>query len=64
LKKNRTIAGYTTDPANQMTSDGTWNYHYDAKGNIVQKDYIATSQRWNYDYDNRNQLLEAIHRDN
>ena len=38
------MTGYTTGPANQITSDGTWNYFSDANGNVIQKVNIGTGQ--------------------
>ena len=67
---NRTEGSYTTGADNELTSDGTYNYHYDAEGNCTWK-YQGT---WNsvnhrpssndayvaqYTYDNRDRLTEA-----
>jgi RHS repeat-associated protein len=56
LNGNRTMAGYTTGPGNQLTSDGTWNYYADRNGNIVQKTNIGTGEVVAYGYDTRNRL--------
>src|SRR5438046_6563849 len=34
---NRTNTGYTTGTNNEVTSDGTYNYTYDAEGNMTGK---------------------------
>jgi len=41
---NRTGSGYQTGPANRLQSDGTYNYTYDAEGNLIQKTEIATGK--------------------
>jgi RHS repeat-associated protein len=56
---NRTNTGYVTGPDNELLSDGTWNYSYDAEGNETEKVNIATGVTWTYGYDNRNEMTEA-----
>jgi hypothetical protein len=43
---NRTNPGYVIGPDNQILSDGTWNYSYDADGNEIGKVNIATGVLW------------------
>ena len=57
LNGNRTMTGYTTGPANEITSDGTWNYYTDKNGNIVQKINISTGKVFAYSFDNRNRMI-------
>ena len=44
-------------PGNQLLSDGTWNYTYDADGNLIQKVGVSTGPdhgiTWTYTYNNR-----------
>jgi len=48
---NRNMSGYVTGVANRLLSDGTWNYHYDAAGNITSKTNSQTGETWTYSYD-------------
>jgi RHS repeat-associated protein len=63
LAGNRTIAGYVTGPSNQLLSDGTWHYRYDAEGNLVPKLDSGNGITWDYSYDNANHLTGAVERD-
>ena len=45
---------------NQLLSDGTWTYSYDADGNMIEKTLGAGLQTWYYSYNAQNQLTEAI----
>ena len=56
---NRNAAN--THDTDQLASDGVWDYGYDADGNIIEKDFIGTSEHWTYGYDNANHLIEAKH---
>ena len=56
---NRTMTGYTTGTGNELTSDGTYDYTYDANGNMITKTDIATGDELNYTYDFRNRLVEV-----
>ena len=47
---------------NELLSDGTWNYTYDAEGNTVTKVNIATGETWTYGYDLNNRLVSAVDR--
>src|SRR5262249_26854872 len=59
---NRTMTGYQTGTGNQMTSDGTWTYSYDAEGNLTKKSRGPSAETWTYGYDNQNHLLWAEQR--
>jgi RHS repeat-associated protein len=56
---NRTNTGYSTTTDNEMTSDGTYNYHYDNQGNIDKKTTISTGTYITYTWDYRNRLTDA-----
>jgi RHS repeat-associated protein len=58
---NRTISGYSTTTGNQLSTDGTWTYAYDAEGNETSKTITATGEKWTYSYDERNELIKAEH---
>jgi RHS repeat-associated protein len=46
-----------------MSTDGVWNYTYDAEGNITLKTNIAANDTWTYGYDQANHLISALHKD-
>ncbi len=53
---NREMAGYTTDTANRLASDGTYDYEYDDEGNREQKLLAGTTtvvEQYTWDYRNR-----------
>jgi len=56
---NRTNTGYTTGTNNEVTSDGTYNYAYDAEGNLTQKTTIATGAYVTYAWDYHNRLTDV-----
>ncbi len=56
---NRTGGGYVVGQANELLSDGTWNFTYDAEGNETKKVNIATGVTWTYGYDNANEMTKA-----
>ena len=56
---NRTMTGYATGTGNELTSDGTYDYAYDANGNMITKTDIATGDELIYTYDFRNRLVEV-----
>jgi RHS repeat-associated protein len=53
---NRTMSGYTTGTNNRLTSDGTYNYQYDAEGNRTRRTHITTDATVDYAWDHRNRL--------
>ena len=56
---NRTMTGDSTSTGNELTSDGTYNYTYDANGNMITQTAIATGDETIYDYDYLNRLVEV-----
>ncbi len=50
-------ASYSHDAVNRLTTDGTFDYLYDANGNLISKSERATSKVTNYFYDSENQLI-------
>jgi len=60
---NRTNTGYSTGTNNQLTSDGTFNYTYDAEGNRVSRTRIsndpASDYLTTYTFDYRNELTDV-----
>ena len=59
---NRTNPGYVSGPDNELLSDGTYNYSYDADGNRIERTNIATGAVTDYVWDNRDRLVEVIDR--
>jgi RHS repeat-associated protein len=51
---------YTTDPNNQLYSDGIFTYQYDAEGNRTRRTNISTGDYQEYHYDHRNRLTEVL----
>ena len=56
---NRTSGGATIGPNNQILFDGTYDYDYDAEGNLICKTEIATGEFTEYVYDHRNRMTAA-----
>jgi RHS repeat-associated protein len=56
---NAAAAGSQVGADNQLSSDGTWTYGYDAQGNLVKKVGVSNGLTWTYAYDNANQLTSA-----
>ena len=54
---NRVNDGYVTGENNQLLSDGTYEYEYDAEGNRVKRTEIATGEVTEYEWDYRNRLV-------
>jgi RHS repeat-associated protein len=52
-------AGYVTGPANRLLSDGTFDYEYDAEGNLVRRTNISTGDFREMRYDHRNRLVSV-----
>ena len=53
-------SAYSTDTANQLRSDGLFNYEYDGEGNLVKKINSTDNSATTYRYDHRNRLVEVI----
>ncbi|WP_233198707.1 MULTISPECIES: RHS repeat-associated core domain-containing protein [Pirellulaceae] len=56
---NRTNTGYSTGTNNQLLSDGTYNYTFDAEGNLTQRTSIADGSYAVYEWDYRNHLISV-----
>ena len=63
LTGNRTNPGYQTGTNNQLLSDGTHAYAYDAEGNRVRKTVTATGESTDYAWDHRNRLKGITFKD-
>jgi RHS repeat-associated protein len=65
---NRNMTGYSTGSDNLTSSDGTFNYGYDADGNLVSRTQIAntysTDYKTTYTWDYRNRLTDVENFDN
>jgi RHS repeat-associated protein len=59
---NRTGASIATGTNNQIATDGTYNYAYDADGNLITQTTIATGATTNYTWDYRNRLTEITYK--
>lgn len=53
---------YETGPNNQVTSDGSLEYVYDAEGNLVRRTDPVTGEFTEFDYDHRGRMIAAIDR--
>ena len=60
---NRTNTGDVTGADNELLSDGTYNYSYDANGNLVKQVTIADNAEIDYAYDFRNRLVKVTNKD-
>src|SRR6185295_377437 len=58
---NRTVSAlssaYVYDVANRLTADASFDYAYDANGNLVRKTERATARVTSYSYDTDNRLI-------
>ena len=61
---NRNSAGYIVGSGNRILSDGTFDYAYDAEGNLITKTEIATGIVSTFVYDHRNRLTHVEKRSN
>ena len=65
---NPTGSGYTIGADNEILSDGTYNYTYDADGNRLTRVQISSASSSDYEtdytWDNRNRLVEVTDKDN
>ena len=53
----------TTGVANQLQSDGVYDYTYDAEGNLIVRTEIATGETRNFQWDYRNRLVAVTDKD-
>jgi RHS repeat-associated protein len=60
---NRHGSAYQTGPGNRLLSDGTFNYAYDAEGNLIRRTEIVTGRVREFQYDNRNRLVAVLDND-
>jgi RHS repeat-associated protein len=65
---NRNSTGYSTGWNNELLSDGTFNYAYDAEGNMISRTQISTASASDYTtlytWDDRNRLTSVTMKDN
>jgi RHS repeat-associated protein len=65
---NRANTGYSTGTNNRLTSDGVFNYTYDAEGNRLTRTRISTEPAndylTEYTWDHHNRLTSVTHKDN
>jgi YD repeat-containing protein len=47
------MSGYVSDDDNRLTSDGTYDYEYDAEGNRTKRTHVATGTYEEYAWDHR-----------
>ncbi len=60
---NRNTAGYVIGVDNTLQSDGTWNYQYDAAGEVTSKTNPVTGETWTYTYALNGQFATATNKD-
>jgi RHS repeat-associated protein len=60
---NRTNAGYSTGVNNRLTSDGVFNYEYDANGNRTKRTEIANGNVTEYVWNHRDRLTKVTSKD-
>ena len=53
-------SGYVTGPNNRLLSDGTYNYQYDAEGNMTRRTHIASGAYREFTWDYRNRLTAVV----
>src|SRR5581483_5230594 len=65
---NRDSTGYSTGDDNLMSSDGTFDYTYDADGNLITRTRISSASaddyRTTYTWDYRNRLTDVDYYNN
>ena len=54
---------YSTGLNNRLLTDGTYNYQYDAEGNMVLQIEIATGEEREFVWDHRNRLTAIVDKD-
>jgi RHS repeat-associated protein len=60
---NQSGASSQITAGNLLKTDGTYNYQYDADGNLVLKTTIATGATQSYSWDYRNRLVSVVNKD-
>jgi RHS repeat-associated protein len=50
---------YTTGPANQLESDGTYRYEYDGEANQIKRIHLTIGDTRTFEYDHRNRLIRV-----
>jgi len=55
-------SGYATGANNRLLSDGTYNYEYDAEGNMIRKTEIVSGEVREFEWDHRNRLTRVTDR--
>jgi YD repeat-containing protein len=48
---NRDYDDYDVGTANQLSTDGTWDYDYDEEGNLIKKSQGEDEETWTSEYD-------------
>lgn len=56
VESNAHGTAYRTGPGNRLTTDGVYNYAYDAEGNLTKRTEIATGNTREFQWDHRNRL--------
>lgn len=56
VESNAHGTAYRTGAANRLTTDGVYNYAYDAEGNLTKRTEIATGSTREFQWDHRNRL--------
>ena len=59
---NRSGQGIVTGANNQLTADATFDYEYDAEGNLIRKTDRVTGEVADFTYDHRNRLTRFVRR--
>ena len=59
---NRDMSGYSATGAgdnNQISTDGTWTYTYDAAGNVTEMSKGTATYTWDFTYNQNDQMISA-----
>jgi hypothetical protein len=56
---NRVSSGYVVGPNNQVLSDATFDYAYDAEGNLVRQRNRSTGDFTEFEFDHRQRMVSA-----
>ncbi|MFO1065365.1 MAG: LamG-like jellyroll fold domain-containing protein [Pirellulales bacterium] len=63
LSSTKNGSAYRTSAGNRLTTDGVFNFTYDAEGNLTRRTEIATGKWREFQYDHRNRMVKFIDRD-